>query len=184
MWTLIYLAGQYGIILQLTMVEAGAFAALISAVDPVATLATFSALRVDPQLHNFIFGESVLNDAVSIVLFRSIVAFYLDEFYAEMHLPRVLLSFAMTAVLSAIIGFSFAVASALTFKGLRMAHEGSAAAVTECALFWTFSYLSFVVADVFGLSGIVSTLFAGIFSARCAEMTRRDCTRDRAEIAL
>ena len=88
MWTLIYFAGQYGIILQLTMVEAGAFAALISAVDPVATLATFSALRVDPQLHNFIFGESVLNDAVSIVLFRSIVAFYLDEFYAEVNTPR------------------------------------------------------------------------------------------------
>ena len=33
MWTLIYLAGQYGVILQLTMVEAGAFAALISAVE-------------------------------------------------------------------------------------------------------------------------------------------------------
>ena len=89
-----------------------------------------------------------------------------------MHLPRVLLSFALTAVVSALLGFTSAVASALTFKKLRMAHDGDThgTAVTECAIFWTFSYLSFVVADVLGLSGIVSTLFAGIFSARCRDI--------------
>ena len=68
MWLLVYKLGQLGYILELSMVEAGAFASLISAVDPVATLATFSSLKADPKLHNLVFGESVLNDAVAIVL--------------------------------------------------------------------------------------------------------------------
>ena len=41
---------------------------MISAVDPVATLAIFHALDVDPTLNMLVFGESVLNDAVSIVM--------------------------------------------------------------------------------------------------------------------
>lgn len=167
MWVLIYQCGQFGLIYHLSKVEAGAFAALISAVDPVATLATFSSLQVDPELHNLVFGESVLNDAVSIVLFRSILDFYLDDFYAQMHLPRVFLSFALIASGSVLIGFTFALAAGLTFKWLGMAHHADAdTAVVECALFWAFSYLSFVVAELFGMSGIVATLFAGIFMAR------------------
>lgn len=39
--------------------------ALISATDPVATLSVFSQLDVPPLLYNIVFGESVLNDAVS-----------------------------------------------------------------------------------------------------------------------
>ena len=44
------------------------FGALISAVDPVATLAIFHALDVSPTLNMLVFGESVLNDAVAIVM--------------------------------------------------------------------------------------------------------------------
>jgi sodium/hydrogen exchanger 8 len=50
--------------------EALLFGALLSATDPVATLAVLGQLRVEPQLYSIIFGESVLNDAVAIVLFQ------------------------------------------------------------------------------------------------------------------
>ncbi len=53
---------------KLDLVESFAFGSLISAVDPVATLAIFSALDVDPVLYMLVFGESILNDAVAIVL--------------------------------------------------------------------------------------------------------------------
>ena len=43
-----------------------AFGSLISAVDPVATLAIFQALDIDPVLNMLVFGESILNDAVAI----------------------------------------------------------------------------------------------------------------------
>ncbi|GFR79084.1 sodium/hydrogen exchanger [Elysia marginata] len=56
------------VVFQFDLVESFAFGSLISAVDPVATLAIFQALDVDPILYMLVFGESMLNDAVSIVL--------------------------------------------------------------------------------------------------------------------
>lgn len=63
---------QADVVYQLTFVESFAFGSLISAVDPVATLAIFHALNVDQVLYMLVFGESILNDAVSIVLTRYI----------------------------------------------------------------------------------------------------------------
>ena len=59
---------QADVAYELDAVESFAFGSLISAVDPVATLAIFSALDVDPILYMLVFGESILNDAVAIVL--------------------------------------------------------------------------------------------------------------------
>ena len=50
---------------------------MISAVDPVATLAIFHALDVDPTLNMLVFGESVLNDAVSIVMTKYVLVLLL-----------------------------------------------------------------------------------------------------------
>ncbi|KAJ7412957.1 sodium/hydrogen exchanger 9 [Willisornis vidua] len=44
------------------------FGSLMSATDPVTVLAIFHNLRVDTDLYTLLFGESVLNDAVAIVL--------------------------------------------------------------------------------------------------------------------
>ncbi|RDD41277.1 Sodium/hydrogen exchanger 9 [Trichoplax sp. H2] len=46
------------------------FGAMISATDPVTVLAIFHDLHVDSKLYALVFGESVLNDAVAIVLYR------------------------------------------------------------------------------------------------------------------
>lgn len=50
--------------------------ALIAATDPVATLSVFAKLKVHPVLNSFTFGESILNDAVAIVIFRSFMQLY------------------------------------------------------------------------------------------------------------
>ncbi|XP_030009679.1 sodium/hydrogen exchanger 6-like isoform X1 [Sphaeramia orbicularis] len=44
------------------------FGAIVSATDPVTVLAIFNELKVDVDLYALLFGESVLNDAVAIVL--------------------------------------------------------------------------------------------------------------------
>lgn len=44
------------------------FGALMSPTDPLTVLAIFSDLRVDVNLYALVFGESVLNDAVALVL--------------------------------------------------------------------------------------------------------------------
>ncbi|XP_037829119.1 sodium/hydrogen exchanger 9 isoform X3 [Kryptolebias marmoratus] len=51
------------------------FGAIMSATDPVSVLGLLSDLRVDFDLRTLLFGESVLNDAVAIVLTQSLTRF-------------------------------------------------------------------------------------------------------------
>jgi len=46
-----------------------AFASLISATDPVSVLAIFKELNADIDLYSMIFGESIFNDAIGIVMY-------------------------------------------------------------------------------------------------------------------
>ena len=60
---------------DLTITRSLLFSALISAVDPVAVLAIFAEIGVNPVLYFLVFGESLLNDAVTVVLYRTMAAF-------------------------------------------------------------------------------------------------------------
>ncbi len=56
--------------ISLSMLECLLLGSVISATDPVTVLSIFEHLHVDVNLYSNVFGESVLNDAVAIVLFR------------------------------------------------------------------------------------------------------------------
>lgn len=66
LWTRIPLDG-----LSITFVEAISVGATLSATDPVTILAIFNLYKVEPKLYTVIFGESILNDAIAIVLFET-----------------------------------------------------------------------------------------------------------------
>lgn len=54
--------------INISFIDSMIFGSILSATDPVTVLAIFSQLHVDPQLFSIISGESLLNDAVAIVL--------------------------------------------------------------------------------------------------------------------
>ena len=64
LWTRIPLDG-----FRISFVEAISVGATLSATDPVTILAIFNTYKVDPKLYTVIFGESILNDAIAIVIF-------------------------------------------------------------------------------------------------------------------
>ena len=66
LWTRIPLEG-----LEISFVDAMSVGATLSATDPVTILAIFNTYKVDPKLYTIIFGESILNDAIAIVLFET-----------------------------------------------------------------------------------------------------------------
>ena len=84
--------------------------------DPVATVAIFQALDVDPVLNMLVFGESILNDAVAIVLCTTILES--DSPHLQMMSGTQMLfhgvgRFCVMFIASAAIGVGFALTSAL-----------------------------------------------------------------------
>jgi len=57
--------------LSMSWIDAISVGATLSATDPVTILAIFNSYKVDPKLYTIIFGESILNDAIAIVIFES-----------------------------------------------------------------------------------------------------------------
>ena len=56
--------------LEVSLIECLIFGSTLSATDPVTILSIFNQYKVDPKLYTIIFGESLLNDAVSIVMYE------------------------------------------------------------------------------------------------------------------
>ncbi|XP_071553420.1 sodium/hydrogen exchanger 8 [Temnothorax nylanderi] len=153
----IYLLGLAEVAYKLSFVESFAFGSLISAVDPVATVAIFHALDVDPVLNMLVFGESILNDAISIVLTTSV----LESNNAATTSEAIILGlnrFCLMFFASAGIGVVFALISALLLKHVDLRKNPS----LEFGIMLVFTYAPYVLAEGIQLSGIMAILFNGI----------------------
>ncbi|XP_072169554.1 sodium/hydrogen exchanger 8-like [Diadema setosum] len=157
----VYLLGKAKVAYELTLVESFAFGSLISAVDPVATLAIFSALDVHPLLNMLVFGESILNDAVSIVLSNTVINLNSPEM-AEMSalsaFGYTVGSFCLMFFASSLIGIAVGLISALLLKHIDLRNTPS----LEFGLMLIFAYLPYALAEGVKLSGIMAILFCGI----------------------
>ncbi|XP_055389386.1 sodium/hydrogen exchanger 8 [Condylostylus longicornis] len=158
----IYLLGIAEVAYRLNFYESFAFGSLISAVDPVATVAIFHALDVDPVLNMLVFGESILNDAISIVLTTTISAAANSPAYAQAStseaIMKALQTFCAMFFASAGIGVVFALISALLLKHIDLRKHPS----LEFAMMLVFTYAPYVLAEGIHLSGIMAILFCGI----------------------
>ncbi|CAL1539369.1 unnamed protein product [Lymnaea stagnalis] len=157
----VYLLGQAEVAFKLDVVESFAFGSLISAVDPVATLAIFQALDVDPILYMLVFGESMLNDAVSIVLTTTLLEFASPSAVITSGTAAFFQAvgrFCLMFFASAAIGVAFGLVSAMLTKFLNLQKTPS----LEVGMVFCFSYLPYALAEGIHLSGIMAILFCGI----------------------
>uniref|UniRef100_A0A3B4A750 Sodium/hydrogen exchanger n=1 Tax=Periophthalmus magnuspinnatus TaxID=409849 RepID=A0A3B4A750_9GOBI len=136
------------------------FGAIVSATDPVTVLAIFNELKVDVDLYALLFGESVLNDAVAIVLSSSIVAY--QPAGDNSHSFEAMAMLKSFGVFLGVFSGSFALGVAtgvVTFTKLRDFP------LLETALFFLMSWSTFLLAEACGFTGVVAVLFCGITQA-------------------
>ncbi|XP_011634114.1 sodium/hydrogen exchanger 7 isoform X7 [Pogonomyrmex barbatus] len=142
------------------------FGALISPTDPLTIISIFNDLHVDVNLYALVFGESVLNDAVAIVLSGSI------QNYAERYQSgsggfetvaffQAFGDFVGIFSLSLFIGATMGCITALLTKFTRVRDFP----LLESALFVLMSYSTFLIAEAADLTGVVAVLFCGICQA-------------------
>ncbi|XP_078162419.1 sodium/hydrogen exchanger 6-like [Carex rostrata] len=159
---LVFLGGLTFLMYRLPLVECLMFGALISATDPVTVLSIFQELGCDVNLYALVFGESILNDAMAISLYRTMASVSIN--HTSGNFFRLILEFLGTFVGSLSSGVGVGLTSGHLFKyaGLDVENLHN----LESCLFVLFPYFSYMLAEGLGLSGIVSILFTGIIMKR------------------
>ncbi|MBL4771416.1 MAG: sodium:proton antiporter [Planctomycetes bacterium] len=140
------------------------FGSMIAATDPISVLALFKTLGVTKRLYLMVEGESLLNDGVAVVLFL-IIAAVLGISTGHGHAPHLegmgeiinygLRTFVVMGVGGVLIGGCVGAVASLLVKQIDDK-------LIETALTVVVAYGSFLMAEHFHTSGVLSTVTAGV----------------------
>ncbi|KAF9450754.1 sodium/hydrogen exchanger [Macrolepiota fuliginosa MF-IS2] len=133
------------------------FGSTLSATDPVTILAIFNQYKVDPKLYTVIFGESLLNDAVSIVMYETLTQFHGTEVYLKSIFHGIGI-FLLNFSISMALGVAFGLGMSLLLKHSYLHYYPS----IESCLVALCAYTCYFFSNGLSMSGIVSLLFCGI----------------------
>ncbi|NP_001315787.1 sodium/hydrogen exchanger 2-like [Malus domestica] len=134
-----------------------AIGAIFAATDSVCTLQVLNQDET-PLLYSLVFGEGVVNDATSVVLFNAIQSFDLTHLDSSIAL-HFLGNFFYLFFASTMLGVFAGLLSAYIIKKLYFARHSTD---REVALMMLMAYLSYILAELFYLSGILTVFFCGI----------------------
>ncbi|XP_061217899.1 sodium/hydrogen exchanger 2-like isoform X2 [Neopsephotus bourkii] len=139
------------------------FGSLIAAVDPVAVLAVFEEIHVNEKLHILVFGESLLNDAVTVVLYKLFRAFCEMPTIKTVDVFAGVGKFFVVGLGGVLVGLIFGMTAAFTTRFTKDIR------VIEPLFVFLYSYLSYLTAEMFHLSGIVAIIACAMGMKRYVE---------------
>ncbi|WPH00912.1 Endosomal/prevacuolar sodium/hydrogen exchanger [Acrodontium crateriforme] len=147
--------------INISFVDALSVGATLSATDPVTILAIFNAYKVDPKLYTIIFGESILNDAIAIVLFETAQKYSEGAKSGKLTILSLFESIGVFMLVffgSLALGIVVGLLTSLLLKFTRVRRDPK----IESCLIMLIAYGSYFLANAIHMSGIVSMLFCGI----------------------
>ena len=127
------------------------FGAMIAATDPVAVLATFRQLGAEERLAVLLEGESLLNDAIALVLFVALA----NAVNGEFSLGLAAGTFLISVLGGAVIGLG------LGWVGHRLIATIDEH-LTEMTVSVAMAYGAFLAAETLHLSGVLATITAAM----------------------
>ncbi|KAL4570263.1 hypothetical protein LXL04_025915 [Taraxacum kok-saghyz] len=134
-----------------------ALGAIFSATDSVCTLQVLNQDET-PLLYSLVFGEGVVNDATSVVIFNAVQNFDLSRITSS-DAFQLVGNFFYLFVTSTVLGAGAGLLSAYIIKKL---YFGRHSTDREVAIMILMAYMSYMLAELFYLSGILTVFFCGI----------------------
>ncbi|KNC47072.1 sodium/hydrogen exchanger 6 [Thecamonas trahens ATCC 50062] len=153
-------------------VECFIFGSLISATDPVSTLAIMESTPVSEDLFAIVLGESVFNDAVAIVLHTTTLTF-LHSSLSAASVVAAILFFLGVFIGSVCIGLGAGLLTSYILKVTRLRDHP----YLEQSFLMAMAYAAYFLAQGLDLSGIVTILFCGVTMAHYAYANLRPSSR-------
>ncbi|XP_013881139.1 sodium/hydrogen exchanger 1b [Austrofundulus limnaeus] len=141
---------------QVDLLSCLLFGSIISAVDPVAVLAVFEEIHINELLYILVFGESLLNDAVTVVLYHLFEEFSHAGTVSVGDAFLGVVSFFVVSLGGILVGVVYGVLGAFTSRFT------SHSRVIEPLFVFLYSYMAYLSAEVFHLSGIMSLIACGV----------------------
>jgi len=139
---------------KLTLLRSFMFGSVISAVDPVAVVAVFESIHVNEQLFALVFGESLFNDGVVIVVYK--VFEYASKQEQDVQslqnvrsfIGAAILKFVLSCVIGVLIGLIFG------FFGIYLSKYTYHVQFIEPVAMIIIMYASYIFAETFQYSAI------------------------------
>jgi len=142
------------------------FGSILAATDPVAVSALLNEVGAPPRLKMHISGESLLNDGSSIVFYTIFSSMFLTELNIEgfgetIDFGKGVALFFQMSIGGMLIGLVAAVGLGLVLYMLsrRLNDEEN---VAQVAATITMAYLTYILADFAGTSGVIAVVFLGV----------------------
>ncbi|GAV87256.1 Na_H_Exchanger domain-containing protein [Cephalotus follicularis] len=140
-----------------------ALGTIFSSTDTVCTL---QVLHQDetPLLYSIVFGEGVVNDATSVVLFNAVQKIDVSRLSSKTALYLIGDFFYLFSA-STLLGFATGLLTAYVLKALYFGRHSS---IREIAFMVLMAYLSYLSAELLELSGILAVFFCGTLMSHYA----------------
>lgn len=133
------------------------FGAIVSATDPIAVIAVFRALHIDPRINAIVEGESLFNDATAVVAFKVTLLISIAAVHISAAQP--LLQFGELLAGGTIVGLAVGGVALLV---LRFTDDYMVEAVGTLIV----AYGSYYLADSIGSSGLIAVIVSGMLLSR------------------
>ena len=147
---------------NIPFIESLTFGALISSIDPIAVLSVLSNMGMSDkdQIYVIIFGESLLNDGVAIVLFQTLLNFMDENLVIDSEAVYLAtLQFLVIAFGSLFVGLASGLSATLYFWLM----QGIQTPLVEVIMFICWAFIPYYVCDGIDWSGIVAIVAVGFF---------------------
>ena len=151
--------------LSLETIEILLMCSLLCSSDVIAAVSLIKP-KEQPKLFSLVFGEGIVNDAVSIILFNTVVKQAKgDAEFTAGSAAKIGGDFCALGVGSLALGLAYGLAISYVLKHVRSLTKTP---VVECALIFSCAYLAYVTAEIWHQSGIITLLTCGVTMAHYA----------------